>query len=126
MNASCETGLDIKSHVDIMIAFTTNPDTQIQVRGRCRNDLMEFYYRERDVFDIDIPKEYLDRKLDSKAKEELLQIIDVRDLRNRSIGWRALRKLLDEAGHYQVTDTRSKKERYSVIRQRDDWDILID
>ncbi len=126
MNASCETGLDIKSHVDIMIAFTTNPDTQIQVRGRCRSDLMEFYYRERDVIDIEIPEEYLNKKLDSKAKEELLHLLDEKDLHNRSIGWRGLRKLLDNAGRYQITDTRSKNGRYSVIRQRDDWDILID
>lgn len=125
MNASCETGLDIYSHIDVMVAFTMNSDTKIQFRGRYRNDLMTYYFREKDKLDIEIPEEYLNRKLDAKAKAELSADIGERDLRNRELGWKGLRKLLIKTGQYQITDMRNKKERCSIITIVDDYDIVI-
>lgn len=115
MNAACETGLNIYSHIDIIIVHSCSKETKIQVRGRYRDDLWRLYYRKKDSVDIEVPEKYLNKKLDSELKKELVAEIDEKDFHNRKMGWTTLRKSLIDSGNYVVTDKKSGSKRYSII-----------
>lgn len=115
MNAACETGLNIRSHIDIIIVHSCNKETIIQFRGRYRDDLWKLYYRQKDAVDIEIPEQFIGIKLDSELKTQLVNSIEEKDYHNRKMGWIALRKALIESGKYIVEDKKSGSKRYSVI-----------
>ena len=66
INKSCETSVNIESHVDFMIIHSSDSDTQTQARGRYRNDLRQLYlYADWALYEekIEIPKDKMNVRL---------------------------------------------------------------
>lgn len=112
INASCETSINIKSKVDYMVIHTVEEEVQIQVRGRCRNDLDRLYVLSHDA--LIVPPEYLDRKLFAADKSKLCDILHLTNERGNVVRWPTVRKRLLEAG-FNVDEGREGYERYHVI-----------
>ena len=83
INSSCETSLKIKSPVDYVIVNSSNPDTQIQVRGRVNSDLKKLYLPTNGTPSVSVPEEYLAKKLFTEEKNNLCATLN---LRNALIG----------------------------------------
>lgn len=115
INASSETSLKIKSHVDYVIVNSTNKDTQIQVRGRVNNDLQALYlYAEDSIPEVTVPPKYLGMTLFAREKKELVEALGLRNKNNRRYGWTTVKDILVENG-YCITDGRCQNNRYVII-----------
>ena len=122
INAAYETGLNIrpeKSHLDFIVVHSSDPNVQIQARGRYRGDLDILYCRSK-ALTYEIPDEiiapYLDRWLDSEERDELIYNLGFKDERGRKMSWKKFCKILEDNG-YGNDDTRDSSHRYwKVIR----------
>lgn len=64
INKSCETSINIESHIDYMVVHSNQKDAQIQAIGRYRNDLDLVYLFDPDASDdLVLPDEMLDTPL---------------------------------------------------------------
>lgn len=117
INSSSETSIKIKSHVDYVIVHSANKDTQIQVRGRVNSDLKTLYLptEEGNTF-VQVPDNYLDKRLFTEDKRELLSLLDLRNKNNRPIGWESLKSILID-NEYTIEDGRYQSKRYVIIRK---------
>ena len=80
INKSCETSINIKSHIDYMIIHSSQSDVQTQALGRYRNDLDDLYLYELEADDIVIiPPEMLDKPL---FKEDINLFIKEQNIRD--------------------------------------------
>ncbi len=115
INSSSETSIKIKSQVDFVIVDSTNPDTQIQVRGRVNRDLKTLYLRSDGVPAVTVPEEFLCCKLYNDDKRRLAEMMNVRNpSNNRRYEWRKLKDILIENG-YEIFEGRLSNKRYAVI-----------
>lgn len=114
INSSSETSLKIKSPVDYVIVHSSNPDTQIQVKGRVNGDLKTLYLPGEGVPVVRIPEQYLERKLFREDKNTLLTILDLRNSNNRRYGWTTVKDILID-NEYTITEGRSDNKRYVII-----------
>lgn len=115
INKACETSISINSHIDFMIVHSTEKDSQIQVRGRYRNDLEQLYlYDTKAEQEIVVPDEYLNKPLHKTDKDALCQYFGIKDNR-RLLKWTSIKKVLIDAG-YEVIDRSGTHGRYSVIQ----------
>ncbi len=117
INASCETGINIRGQVDYMFVHDRTEDTRMQVRGRYRDDLKKLYVLDYDT-EIIVPDEYLDRPLSVEERKELCLKLKVKDNKGRVIGWPSLEQRLTK-NHYQVTEIRIDNKRYRIITEHD-------
>lgn len=80
INKSCETSINIKSHLDYIVVHSSQEDTQIQAIGRYRNDLDLVYLFDPEIWDdIILPEEMLDTPL---YKEDINAYILEQDIRD--------------------------------------------
>ena len=114
INASCETSIKIKSHVDYMIVNNSDEDTQVQVRGRYTGDLENLYLLSKKLTDIKVPEQFLGKQLFKDDKQELCRVLNIHNEKNRLCGWNTIHRLLLDL-NYQVTEGRSNNRRYSII-----------
>lgn len=120
INSSSETSLKIKSPVDYVVVHSSNPDTQIQVRGRVNSDLQTLYLPTVGVPAISVPDEFIGKKLFAQDKQALIEALDLRDPRNnRRRRWPTIRENLID-NDYQLTEGRSGNLRYVIIEPADD------
>ena len=119
INSSSETSLKIKSKVDYVIVHSSNPDTQVQVRGRINSDLMTLYLPVEGVSEIVVPSEYLGKRLFQGDKQALAEALNLRNTNNRPYGWPTVKNLLIESD-YSVIEARQGNLRYVVIEPSDD------
>ena len=91
---------------------TQERETQVQVRGRYRNDLAKLYVLDRNT--LSVPDEFMDRKLFQEDKERLCEILGLRDTNNRPVKWTTVKKKILEKG-YLIDEGRENNRRYSVI-----------
>ena len=112
INASSETSISIKGQIDYIVIHTQEQETQIQVRGRYRNDLERLYILDRNT--LSIPDEFIDRKLFQEDKERLCEILGLRDTNNRPVKWPTVKKKILEK-RYLIDEGRENNRRYSVI-----------
>ena len=120
INSSSETSLKIKSHVDYVIVNSSNADTQIQVRGRINSDLQTLYLPTNDVPTINVPSEFLGKRLFRNEKQKLIDNLNLRNpANNRPYGWPTIRNILID-NDYNVTDGRSGNLRYAIIEPAHD------
>lgn len=113
INASYETSININSHVDYIIVHHQNEDTQIQVRGRYRDDLDTLYVLNYDI-NMVVPKEYIGVRLFKEDKDKLCEIMKPRNKQGNLVGWPTLHDRLIAAGYY-IIDDRHRNRRFSVI-----------
>lgn len=115
INSSSETSLKIKSQVDYVIVHSSNPDTQIQVRGRVNSDLQTLYLPTVGVPTISVPDAFIGKKLFTQDKQALIKELDLRDPRNnRRCGWPTIKEYLID-NDYRLTESRSGNLRYVII-----------
>lgn len=118
INSSSETSLKIKSQVDYVIVHSTNPDTQIQVRGRVNCDLRTLYLPVEGNPEIVVPAEYLGKRLFRAEKQAMVEALNLRNPNNRLYGWQTVRSLLLD-NDYLITDGREKNKRFVIIEPAD-------
>lgn len=114
INASSETSLKIKSPVDFVIVHSSNPDTQIQVRGRVNSDLKTLYLPAVETPVIEVPSGYLNTELFQRGKDALVAELNLRNKNNRPYKWRTVKKFIIDNG-YTVDEGRRNGYRFSVI-----------
>lgn len=114
INSSSETSLKIKSRVDYVVVNSTNPDTQVQVRGRVNSDLKCLYLLNDGTEPVVIPDEYIGVPLFAEDKARLCEFVNVKDPYNVPYKWTTVHKLLPDWG-YQVSEGRKSNKRYAII-----------
>ena len=115
INSSSETSLKIKSPVDFVIVHSSNPDTQVQVRGRVNGDLQTLYLPTEGVLMVTVPAEFLGKRLFRADKDALLKTLDLRNpANNRPYGWTTVKGILID-NDYAITEGRFNNLRYSII-----------
>lgn len=112
LNASSETGINIHGKVDYIVVHSQEPETQVQIRGRYRHDLDRLYLL--DYNSIHIPGEYLDCELFAEQRDELCQVIGLRDPKGRVYKWSTVKSRLESAG-YSIVEKRRNNKRCYVI-----------
>ena len=118
INSSSETSLKIKSHVDYVIVNSSNPDTQVQVRGRVNGDLQTLYLPVEGIPTVSVPAEFLGKQLFREDKQNLLNILNLRNANNRVYGWTTVKDILID-NDYHITEGRSGNLRYAIIEPAD-------
>lgn len=115
INASSETSIKIKSRVDYVIAHTGSEDSKIQARGRVNSDLERMYVLSDEACEIEVPEEFLNRKLFAEDKEALCKALSIFKPRKKEIyAWTGVKKRLIEAG-YVLTKGRENNKWYVEI-----------
>lgn len=114
INSSSETSLKIKSPVDYVIVHSTNPDTQIQVRGRVNSDLKTLYLPMTGTPIVHVPEVYIGRQLFTQDKRELVTTLNLRNPNNRRYGWTTVKDILVD-NDYSIVEGRSGNLRYVII-----------
>lgn len=72
LNGSCETSINIRSHMDFFIVHNANPTHITQARGRYRGDLETLYCFDRDAEEpLIVPQEFLEIRLYKEEQEHL-------------------------------------------------------
>ena len=128
INAASETCIKIQEKnrkVDYMIIHIANEDTRIQVRGRYCGDLPTLYLHDAaiDPANVEVPPQFIGKKLFSKEKEALCQALNLRAPNNELYKWRKVKAIL-AAGNYTVQDGREKNLRYALILPKQVGSIL--
>ena len=119
INSSSETSLKIKSKVDYVIVHSTNPDTQVQVRGRVNSDLKTLYLPMEGTPTIRVPDAFIGKKLFAEGKRELIASLNLRNPNNRPYGWTTIKTILID-NDYSITEGRSNNQRYAIIEPTSD------
>ena len=114
INSSSETSLKIKSPVDYVIVHSTNPDTQVQVRGRVNSDIKTLYLPREEIANIQVPESYIGRKLYAEERGALASEMGLQNQNGRPYGWPTVRNLLLDRD-YTITEGRYKNLRYVII-----------
>ena len=123
INKSCETSITIgdvddpTSHIDFMIIHSSDPDTQVQVRGRYRNDLDQLYlYDSSAEGEIMIPAHWLGKKLRKSDINELISELEIRDAKRSLVKTPTFLQMVKKSG-YTVTSKVVQGTRYRVISE---------
>ena len=116
INASCETAINIRSHMDYFIVHNSNPTHIIQARGRYRGDLQTLYLLDKDKGTIYIPETYLDRPLFKEDKSSLNKDLYIKNDKGRFIPWSQLSQMITDSG-YNFSEGRDGNRPYTIIRR---------
>ena len=113
INASSETSINIKSHIDYVVVHSQEEEAQIQVRGRYRNDLDQLYLLDYNAIPL-VPTEFLNRKLFTEDKSQLCAALNLKNENGRTLKWTNTKKRLLDTG-YVIKEGRDNNRRYAFI-----------
>lgn len=123
INKSFETSITMgneentQNPIDFMIIHTAEKDSQIQVRGRYRNDLKElFVYKKNADETIELPNKWLFKKLSKKDRDILCSELGFTDKNGRLLKWTSIKSKLINSG-YLIDQQRTSKERFVIIEE---------
>ena len=119
INKRTERSINVYNPVDYVIVNSDTISTQIQARGRIRNDIQTLYIYHPDIIDdIYIPDEYINTKLFKSDKDTLCDLLGFKNNSNgRLLKWTSVKAKLEDSG-YIIEDKKIKGgERYSVIKK---------
>ena len=119
INASSETSLKIKSHVDYMIVHSYENDTRVQVRGRVNSDLDRLYLPSKDPSALSVPDGFLNRPLFTADKSQLCSTLNIHNPQGRLCKWTTIHRNLLSAG-YAVKEGRKGNDRYVILKSPDE------
>lgn len=115
INKSCETSVNIESHLDFIIVHDANLDVQTQVRGRYRNDLDNLYCYDSNVLDdIELPETMLNTKLTKADIDQYIKENDIRGFDRHIMKQPSFLKDLENQG-YKIEKKKSGSTRYVLI-----------
>lgn len=101
INAAYETSINIRNKdFNTMVIHSSNPDTQVQVRGRIRHDIDTLYLYDADHEHVAhyFPDAYLDRWLTSGEIEAIATCMNLKNEDGRPMKWRSIWPLLERDG----------------------------
>lgn len=116
INASCETAINIRSHMDFFIVHNSNPTHITQARGRYRGDLDTLYLLDKDNGTVIVPEEFIGHQLFKEGKADLNNAVYIRNENGRSIPWKKLSQLITDSG-YTITEGKSDNRPYIIINK---------
>ena len=108
INASCETAINIRSHMDYFIVHNANPTHITQARGRYRDNLDTLYLLDKEKGSVIIPESFLNRKLFKEEKAALIAEL------GRYIPWKSLSQRITDSG-YTFQEGKSSDRPYIII-----------
>lgn len=116
VNASCETGINIKSEVDYVVIHSSNKDTITQVIGRVRHDIETAYIlsKNTDEITVVVPEEFLGHPLGKVDKDRLCQYLKLKNEKGRILKWTSLKEKLSNSG-YKIISTKTNQKRFDMI-----------
>ena len=118
-NAAYETSLNIRNEdFNTMVIHNSNPDTQIQVRGRIRHDIEKLYLYDKshEHMDAYFPQEHLDRFLVSSDVREIAQSMNLKDAKGEKMKWPSIYPLLEKSGFQVSKEVKSGKRGWRIHR----------
>ena len=111
LNVSSETAINIRSHMDYFIAHTTNETHIVQSRGRYRGDLQRFYVLDKKTGSVEVPEEYLNRRLYKADKKAMREALGIRNNKHNLLPWEDLIPLLSNCGYSVIEQKADKNKR---------------
>ncbi|MDL2319080.1 DEAD/DEAH box helicase family protein [Eubacteriales bacterium OttesenSCG-928-A19] len=117
INASSETGITIRGKIDYMVIHSRDKTTQVQVRGRYRDNLPQLYlpYEQGEEIFV-VPEIFMGRQLFAEDKTLLCETLNLRNSDDRLYMWPTVQKRIRQAG-YKIMVGRASNQRYAVIEQ---------
>ena len=119
INAAYETSLNIRNtDFKTMIIHCSNPDTQIQVRGRLRHDIDTLYLLDKQHEHISsyFPEEYLDTWLPTDQVHAITEEMNLRSTKGRELKWPSLKKLLERDGYLIYPEKHRQQRGWRIHR----------
>lgn len=119
INAAYETSLNIRNEdFNTMVIHNSNPDTQIQVRGRIRHDIEKLYLYDKNHEHMDayFPEEHLDRFLVSAEVREIARNMNLKDEKGEKMKWPSIYPLLEKSGFQVNKEVKSGKRGWRIHR----------
>ena len=113
INASSETSINIFGDLDYIVIHNQEEETQIQVRGRYRDDLDSLYVLNYDSVPY-VPAEFMGVKLFTEDKKRLCAFLSLRHKDGKKKAWTATKEALIEDG-YTITEGRQDNKRFVII-----------
>ena len=113
INASSETSINIFGDLDYIVIHNQEEETQIQVRGRYRDDLDSLYVLNYDCVPY-VPAEFMGVKLFTKDKKRLCEALSLRQDDGKKKAWPSTKEALIEDG-YTIMEGRQNYKRYAII-----------
>ena len=116
INKSCETSINIESHIDYVVVHSSQEDVQRQAIGRYRNDLDLVYLFDPEIRDdIFIPDEMMNIPLYKEDIDAYIKELDIRDEHGHIMKQPTFLKHITAWG-YEVTAKKIKGgKRYHII-----------
>ena len=111
LNVSSETAINIRSHMDYFIAHTTNETHIVQSRGRYRGNLQRFYVLDKKTGSVEVPEEFLNRRLYKEDKKAMREALGIRNNKHNLLPWEDLIPLLSNCG-YSVIEQKADKNKH--------------
>ena len=119
INAAYETSLNIRNEdFRTMIIHCSNPDTQVQVRGRLRHDIDTLYLLDKQHEHISayFPEEYLDTWLSTDQVHAITEEMNLRSAKGRELKWPSLKKLLEKDGYLIYPEKHRQQRGWRIHR----------
>ena len=119
INAAYETSLNIRNEdFKTMIIHCSNPDTQVQVRGRLRHDIDTLYLLDKQHEHVSayFPEQYLDTWLPTEQVHALTQEMNLRSEKGRELKWPSLKKLLEKDGYFIYPEKHQQQRGWRIHR----------
>ena len=113
INASSETSINIFGDLDYIVIHNQEEETQIQVRGRYRDDLDSLYVLNYDCVPY-VPAEFMGVKLFTEDKKRLCEALSLRQDDGKKKAWPSTKEALIEDG-YTITEGRQNYKRFAII-----------
>lgn len=119
INAAYETSLNIRNEdFRTLIIHCSNPDTQIQVRGRLRHDIDTLYLLDKQHEHISayFPEKYLDTWLSTGQVHAITEEMNLRSEKGRELKWPSLKKLLEKDGYLIYPEKHQQQRGWRIHR----------
>lgn len=100
------------------MVHSSNPDTQVQVRGRINGDIQTLYLPTEGVPEVKVPDEFLGIRLFTAEKRELITRLNLRNENNRLRRWPTVKEILID-NDYCISEGRYSNQYYAIITQPD-------
>lgn len=109
INQACETAINIRGDIQIMVIHSTDQDKRTQARNRFRGDLEVQYLlaNQQERCSIKVPIEFLETYLDKEKKQQLCEYMNFRNDAGSKVGWTTTKRNLIAAG-YKIEDKRPR------------------
>lgn len=116
-NASCETSINIRGHMDFFIIHTASATSITQARGRYRGDLETLYCFDRTTEEaLTVPPEFLDIQLFQEDQRQLRLRLSIKNGKGHYLKYAEQYQRIETSG-YAIDYGRENNRRFIIIRK---------